>query len=138
MARILLVDDDPVLLDVLRDILATARYDVVSATGAREALELYRRHRPEVVITDIFLPDQSGLDLIFEVTRTVGVKVIAMSGGNRNGDLDFLDCAEKFGAWRVLNKPVRREQLLSTVADAFADRFHQPGAASSRVRSVSA
>ena len=138
MVKILLVDDDPVLLDVLREILVAARYDVVSASGAREALELYRKHRPALVITDIFLPDQSGLDLIFEVTRTVGVKVIAMSGGSRHGNLDFLDCAEKFGAWRVLDKPVRREQLLSTVADAFADRFHRPGAAYAQTRSISA
>ena len=128
MARILLVDDDPDLLDVLRDILTKARHEVVCASGARAALGLYRAQQPDLVITDIFLPDESGLNLIFELTHTSGVKVIAISGGGGQGDLDFLECAQKFGAWRVLNKPLRREQLLSAVADACGDRLHHRGA----------
>ncbi len=129
MARILLVDDDPELRDVLCEILTKARHDVVTASGAREALVLYRAHQPDLVITDIFLPDESGLNLIFELTRTSGVKVIAISGGGCEGDLDFLECAQKFGAWGALNKPLRREQLLSAVAEACGDRRHNPAAA---------
>src|SRR5262249_46341812 len=48
--------------------------------------------------------DESGLNLILEFTRTSGVKVIAISGGGGQGDRDFLESAETFGAWRV-NKP---------------------------------
>src|SRR3989441_4049727 len=126
MARILLVEDDRDLLDVLRDILTKARHEVFFASGARDALVLYRAHQPDLVITDIFLPDESGLNLIFELTRTSGVKVIAISGGGSHAGIDFLDCAEKFGAWRVLNKPLRREQLLSTVAEACGGRTPRP------------
>jgi len=128
MARILLVEDDRDLLDVLRDILTKARHEVLLASGARDGLVLYRAHQPDLVITDIFLPDESGLNLIFELTRTSGVKVIAISGGGSHAGIDFLDCAEKFGAWRVLNKPLRREQLLSAVADACGDRIQHPAA----------
>src|SRR2546425_4047921 len=126
MARILLVEDDRDLLDVLRDILTKARHEVFFASGARDALVLYRAHQPDLVITDIFLPDESGLNLIFELTRTSGVKVIAISGGGSHAGIDFLDCAEKFGAWRVLNKPLRREQLLSAVGEAFGGRTPRP------------
>src|SRR5262249_55900188 len=126
MARILLVDDERDLLDVLRDILTKARHEVMCASGAREALMVYRAHQPDLVITDIFLPDDSGLNLILELTRTSGVKVIAISGGRGQGDRDFVECAEAFGAWRVLNKPLRREQLLLAVADACGDPIHHP------------
>jgi two-component system, NtrC family, phosphoglycerate transport system response regulator PgtA len=128
MAHILVVDDEPDLRDVLCDILTRARYDVVAASGAREALELFRAHQPGLVITDLFLPDESGLNLIFELTRNSGVKVIAISGAGSQGELDFLDCAQKFGAWRALSKPLRREQLLSAVADA----IHGPATGHSR------
>ena len=128
MARILLVEDDRDLLDVLRDILTKARHEVLLASGARDGLVLYRAHQPDLVITDIFLPDESGLNLIFELTRTSGVKVIAISGGGSDAGVDFLECAEKFGAWRVLNKPLRRDQLLSAVAEACGGDLQHPAA----------
>src|ERR1044071_6833965 len=70
MARILLVEDECDLLDVLRDILTKVRHEVFCASGARDALVMYRAHQPDLVITDIFLPDESGLNLILELTRT--------------------------------------------------------------------
>ena len=128
MARILVVEDECELLDVLRDVLAKAGHEVFCASGARGALALYSAHRPQVVISDIFLPDESGLNLIFELTRTSDVKVIAISGGGSDAGIDFLECAEKFGAWRVLNKPLRRDQLLSAVAEAGGGGRQHPAA----------
>src|SRR3989454_1777051 len=128
MARILVVEDECDLLDVLRDILTKVRHEVFCASGARDALVMYHAHQPDLVITDIFLPDESGLNLIFELTRTSGVKVIAISGGGSHAGIDFLDCAEKFGAWRVLNKPLRREQLLSAGGPCFGGPIPHPAA----------
>jgi len=128
MARILVVEDESDLLDVLRDVLTKVGHEVFCASGARGALALYSAHHPEVVITDIFLPDESGLNLIFELTRASDVKVIAISGGGSDAGIDFLECAEKFGAWRVLNKPLRRDQLLSAVAEACGGGLKRPAA----------
>jgi len=128
MARILVVEDECDLLDVLRDILTKVRHEVFCASGARDALVMYRAHQPDLVITDIFLPDESGLNLILELTRTSTVKVIAISGGGSEAGVDFLDCAEKFGAWRVLTKPLRRDELLSAVADACGGARPYPAA----------
>jgi DNA-binding NtrC family response regulator len=128
MARILVVEDECDLLDVLRDVLTKVGHEVFCASGARGALALYGAHHPDVVITDIFLPDESGLNLIFELTRTSDVKVIAISGGGSDAGVDFLECAEKFGAWRVLNKPLRRDELLSAVAEAGGSGLQHPAA----------
>jgi DNA-binding NtrC family response regulator len=128
MARILVVEDECDLLDVLRDVLTKVGHEVFCASGARGALASYDAHHPDVVITDIFLPDESGLNLIFELTRTSDVKVIAISGGGSAAGVDFLECAEKFGAWRVLNKPLRRDELLSAVAEACGGGLQHPAA----------
>jgi DNA-binding NtrC family response regulator len=128
MARILVVEDECDLLDVLRDVLTKVGHEVFCASGARGALASYGAHHPDVVITDIFLPDESGLNLIFELTRASDVKVIAISGGGSDAGVDFLECAEKFGAWRVLNKPLRRDELLSAVAEAAGGGLQHPAA----------
>src|SRR5262249_61788867 len=104
------------------------RHEVFCASGARDALVMYRAHQPDLVITDIFLPDESGLNLILELTRTSTVKVIAISGGGSEAGVDFLDCAGKFGAWRVLTKPLRRDELLSAVAHACGGARPYPAA----------
>lgn len=118
MAMILVIDDEPELVMVFRDILTKAHHEVVTASGARQGLATYRTRRPDLVIADIFLPDESGLNLIFELTRDREVKVIAISGGGHKAGVDFLEYARSLGAWRTLDKPVRRDELLATVSEA--------------------
>src|SRR5262245_33354994 len=60
MASILIIDDEPELRDVFASILEKAGHEVLLASGARDGLAAFSRHRPDVVITDVILPDESG------------------------------------------------------------------------------
>jgi len=120
MAVILVIDDDLDILTVFRDILTKAHHEVLTAPGARQGLAVYQAHRPDLIITDIFLRDESGLNLIFELTRDT--RVIAISGGSRKAGVDFLEHARLLGAWRALYKPVRRDELLAAVDEALGPR----------------
>jgi DNA-binding response OmpR family regulator len=112
-ASILVVDDDPAVLGVLRDILTEAGYDVADAMDGKKAVTKFRQHRPDVVITDIVMPDQEGVETIRQLKiESPGLKIIAMSGaiGGR-----YLRVAELMGADATLQKPIKVEQLLDAV-----------------------
>jgi len=119
MKRILVIDDDPELLDVLSHVLSQAGYQVATAADGRQASALYRSHTPDIVITDIYMPDRDGLEALMELRRDFPrVKVIAMSGGISNQEM--LQVASALGASRTLAKPFEPAELLSAVAQLAA------------------
>lgn len=122
MARILLIDDDALTRNVLRQMLERAGHEVVETCHGREGLRRYRDMPADLVITDILMPEQEGLETIRELRRLApAVKIIAISGGSPRVMQDFLPLAEKLGAQRVLRKPIRRQELLATVRALLLD-----------------
>jgi CheY-like chemotaxis protein len=114
MYRILLIDDDADARHILRLILERAGYLVVEAPDGRQGLQRYRDHPADLVITDILMPEQEGLETIRTLRQLdPAVKIVAISGAS--GTLDFLEVAEKLGAQRMLRKPVDRQALLAAV-----------------------
>lgn len=113
-----MIDDEAELLAVLQDILTKAGHQVFLASSPGQGLALYRTRRPDLVITDIFIPDVDGLAVIRELHRQV--KVIAMSGGGAAAQTDILEDATGFGAWRTLAKPFRGDALLALVEEALS------------------
>ncbi|MEO5957891.1 MAG: response regulator [Opitutaceae bacterium] len=84
MARILLIDDDDDVRTVLRLTLIHFGHTVIEARNGREGLELFAEARPELVITDIVMPEKEGLEVIIELrAHRPPVKIIAISGGGR-------------------------------------------------------
>jgi DNA-binding response OmpR family regulator len=121
MARVLVIDDVEELREVLREALRADGHDVVVAAEGGEGLALHRRDPVDVVITDIFMPGQEGIETILELRRCFpGVKVIAMSGGGTLGSLDYLQAAEQLGADRALMKPFRYDAMLAAVRELVA------------------
>jgi CheY-like chemotaxis protein len=118
MARILIIDDEAQVLDVVQHHLVKAQHEVLTAQSPGEGLDLYRTYRPDLVLTDIFMPNVGGLTVLMEVARDAKVRVIAMSGGGSRGLVEVLDDAPAFGAWRVLKKPFTRAELLAAVDEA--------------------
>ena len=114
VARILLADDNELLRSALREILKSAGHEVIEASTGRLAVELYHREKPAAVVTDIFMPDRDGLDILIELVQ-LHARVVVMSGGGDRGDVTFLEDAKAFGACAVLQKPFRREALLDAV-----------------------
>jgi CheY-like chemotaxis protein len=119
MARILVIDDDRRVQMALRDVLSHFGHDVHVAVDGREGLALYRECRPDLVITDIFMPERDGLDLILDLAL-YNANIIAMSGGGNIDCSDYLDDAIEFGARRGLRKPFTVNALVEAVNELIA------------------
>ena len=118
MARILIIDDDEAVLSSLMAMLELDGYDVVGARGGRKGLALFREKTADLVITDIFMPEKEGVEIITELKRGFPeVKIIAISGGDRTASQDYLPVAEKLGAVRNLRKPFDPPEFLEAVRE---------------------
>jgi len=117
MKRILIVDDDFLVRDMLERLMRKARYDTETAENGARAMALHRKHPVDLVITDIRMPGREGLDPVAEFrTSAPGVKIIAVSGGGRIDSSRSLRTAP-LGADRTFVKPVDTAQLLSAVEE---------------------
>jgi CheY-like chemotaxis protein len=116
MARILVIDDEAPVRDMIRQILERAGYEVVDAADGREGMVRFREQPTDLVITDILMPEQEGIETIRMLHREFPqTKILAISGGGRRGKLDVLPTAETFGAHRSLPKPFERKELLEAI-----------------------
>lgn len=122
MARILLIEDDEGWRTVVREVLRMERHEIVEATDGAQGMQLCRRIRPELVITDIVMPDQEGLETIEQIRAEFpNLPIIAMSGGGSFlKKEDNLELARQLGACATLTKPLTREALLGAVQLALA------------------
>jgi CheY-like chemotaxis protein len=118
MPSVLVVDDEAQIREVIRDALKQAGYAVVEARGGKEGLDRYRTSPADVVLMDILMPDQDGLESILAFRREFpGSRVIAMTGGSDMiGVLNFLEVAKMLGACGTLQKPFDTQALLDAVA----------------------
>ncbi len=121
MKRILIIDDDFLVRDMLERLMRKARYDVETAEDSGRAMRLHRRRPVDLVITDIIMPEKEGLETIAEFRKSApAVKIIAISGGGRIGPSSYLRMAKMLGADRTFAKPVDTAQLLATVEELLA------------------
>jgi DNA-binding NtrC family response regulator len=122
MVKILVIEDDDSFRSVLVQMLERAGYEVLSAENGNQALKYCQESNPDLVLTDIIMPDKEGLETIQELLNLCPkLKIIAMSGGGRFGPNSYLPLAAKFGAKRTLQKPFMRDELLSTIVEVLAE-----------------
>jgi CheY-like chemotaxis protein len=120
--RILVVDDNDQMRELLRLILETAGHEILEAANGKIALDLLKTTPAELVITDIIMPEMEGIDLIMTTrTRYPGIRIIAISGGGKIDPNLCLNMAGKLGADRILRKPFGKSALLSMISDLFSD-----------------
>ena len=115
--RILVVEDEPEVLDVIRAMLVAAGHTVMSAASGREALELFEQETTDVVVTDLGMPGMTGLALAEELKRRRSVPVVLLTGW-----ADELDAAHARHVDVLLAKPTTRERLVAGLAKAVPDR----------------
>jgi DNA-binding NtrC family response regulator len=120
---VLVVDDDGSVLKMIELILDDSGFDVIVASGGAEGLKLLEARHVDLIITDIIMPEMEGIELI---TRLGGeqskIPILAISGGGRSRNMNFLTFAQKLGAKVVLEKPFRRDALVDAVNRALTPR----------------
>ncbi len=116
MARILIIDDDPLVRLSLCAILETAGHQVDEAKNGLEGIGKYRRTSADLVITNIVMPEMDGLETIRELERIKpGLRLIAISGYDPGRGRGYLTLAEEYGALYTFTKPFDRAEVLEAV-----------------------
>lgn len=118
MANVLIIDDEESVLTLMSEILAQDGHDITVASTGAEGVKKYSADTIDIVITDLVMPEKSGLDLIMEL-RIINpkVKVIAISGGGGiNGRFDYLPIAKLVGALKVIKKPFQVSEVKTAVS----------------------
>jgi CheY-like chemotaxis protein/glycine cleavage system H lipoate-binding protein len=114
--RILVVDDEEVVLGAVGKILRKIEHPIDTATSAEEALELLREASYDVVITDLMMPRMNGLELMRRMRETGGDSLTIMLTGYPSVQTALK--AKKLGAFEYVTKPFTRQELLSVVVRA--------------------
>lgn len=123
MAKILVIDDDAQVREMMSLILTRGGHTVTEAVDGEDGLRSARSRPFELVVTDIVMPNKEGLETIVELRRNMpGVKIIAISGGGRIAPTDYLSIAKRLGADRVFAKPVERRALLDAVSELVGEK----------------
>ena len=118
MSRVLVIDDEPQIANMLKTLFESNGFEVDVATDGAAGLRLFRSNPADVVITDILMPEKEGLETIAELRRAYpDVKIIAMSGGTMAGVEGYLKMAELQGAGHVFKKPFKLADMLKAVND---------------------
>ncbi len=118
MTRILLIEDDALVRTTLAEVLAAAGHEVAEARNGLDGVAEARRLRPDLVIVDMIMPEQDGIETLINLRATqAGMPILAISGGGRVRNLDFLSLAASLGATRTLPKPFTPDALLAAVND---------------------
>jgi len=116
MKSILLVDDEKVFADGLKLLLEKHGYSVTTANNGEEGLNTFFSQSFDLLITDIRMPGNNGLQLISDIRkRNDRIKILAMSGGGYIPADDYLRISKLFGADRILATPFLFEQLLDEI-----------------------
>jgi CheY-like chemotaxis protein len=118
MAEIVLVDDDKMVCDTIKHRLERDGHQVRVALNGNEALKLVEQQLPDLVITDVIMPDREGIETLLALKKIAPtVKVVVMSGGGRIGRLEHLKIASALGADGTLKKPFKTSELRSLLAE---------------------
>jgi YesN/AraC family two-component response regulator len=115
-ATVLVVEDDALARPAIAMILEDHGFTVVTAVNGIDGLRKFRENKPDVVLTDIIMPEKEGIGLILDIRReSPDVKIVAMSGSGRMGNSDYVSIAMRLGANASLYKPFDDQQLIQTV-----------------------
>ena len=119
MARVLIIDDDDQIVEILQKLLSGAGYEVLTALDGKAGIDLFRKEQPDVVITDIIMPEKDGTEVIFELQKEFpGIKMIVMTGGGQGDAQSYLKSITAYSNVKyALEKPFAMDELLKSVKE---------------------
>jgi DNA-binding response OmpR family regulator len=104
--------------ELLRKFLTRAGYEVTTADNGQEGLRCFQQALPDLIITDLIMPEKEGLECIAEFKKWApGIKIIAISGGGLGKPEGYLELAKKMGAAQTFTKPFELRELLQTIRE---------------------
>lgn len=128
MARVLIIDDEEMVRETMRQMLEEAGHTVAEAKNGNEGIFKLGNFPADLIITDLLMPQKEGLETISEIRAShPDSKIIAISGGGRIKGVNYLETAKKLGAQEILNKPFSDEELKIAVNNVLG---HEDAAAS--------
>ena len=123
MANILVIDDDATIQLVFSQFLTSLGHEIMQAENGKKGMSMIQETRPDLVITDIMMPEMDGLEILMQLRSTHdSVPVIAISGGMRSLPVNFLQQAKLFGARYVFEKPVPLDVLRNAVTESLDEK----------------
>jgi CheY-like chemotaxis protein len=115
---VLLVEDDGMVRQTIAMLLEKRGFQVVVARDGRAGLAAAEHAQPDIVLTDIIMPELDGIAFMMAVRRAQpAIKIVAMSGGGRMGNSDYLSIAAKLGAHATLAKPFSGDDLVAVLSE---------------------
>ncbi|GMR07723.1 MAG: response regulator [Gammaproteobacteria bacterium] len=122
MAKILVVDDDDAVRVLIRDSLELDGHDIDEASTGKGLMETFDIHNIDLIVTDLVMPDKSGIDVIMEIKKAhPDIHIVAISGGGGiTGRFDYLPIAKLIGAQFILRKPFQMKELRDIVNEQVA------------------
>ncbi|MCI0471598.1 MAG: response regulator [Candidatus Aminicenantes bacterium] len=116
MKRILVIDDEEQICEMLHKKLESVGYEVEAASNGKIGLKLHKQNPFDLIISDIFMPEKEGLETIREFRQDFPeLKIIAMTGGYSSGPNELLDVARMLGADRTFPKPFKLKEIVETI-----------------------
>ncbi len=114
--KILIIDDDPQVRDILSIWFEQEGFSVLEAENGREGVKIQRKTPAEMLICDLIMPDQEGIETITSFQKEFpAVGIIAISGGGKVGPDSYLEIAMQLGAWKAFKKPLDIPQIIESV-----------------------
>lgn len=114
MSLVLIIDDDAQFRTMVRRLLEAEGHSVIEAENGNEGIEKFRSQSPDMIVTDMIMPERSGIETIMQIREeSPTMRIVAVSGGDMAGDM--LGSAMSVGANEVLAKPFRGEDLLRAI-----------------------
>lgn len=119
MANVMVVDDEVAVRNLIKEILSDSGHVIVEAANGEEACEIINGTSIDLVVTDLVMPEKSGLELIMDLAENYpDLPVIAISGGGGiTGRFDYLPIAKLIGAKQIVNKPFKIDEIRKLVYD---------------------
>ncbi len=115
MPKVMVVDDEIAMREILKIMLKD--YEIVEATNGREAVELYKREKPDIVLMDIMMPIMNGIDATKEIKKfDPNAKVIAITAYASSKGEKIVDA----GADYILRKPFTRKEVIKVIEDVLS------------------
>lgn len=114
--HILVVDDDEMMREFVKELLEINNFTITEANNGKTGLKEFRENTPDLVLTDIIMPEMEGISFIRELrSHNKEIPIIAMTGNVHGRMEEFLDISTKLGADEILRKPIKAQEFLDAI-----------------------